>query len=204
MLGRYLRWMRARVVGLVIWLLLGAGLYFTVEVERMRSELRHTGGADFKTGERVVAVKAIDGDELIVVDTKDEKATVRLLGIKTFTPGRFGLSQGRYGKQAFDFLKRLKGEVMVLTLNTPPQDNRGRVLAYAEMADDEGFDVGQRMIERGIAVAYTRYGHAREEKYIAAEDRAIEKHAGLWADSKVASQMQDLKRQWFLERSKDE
>lgn len=204
MFGRTIRWMRARTVGLSIWVLLGGGLYFTYEVERMRSELRHSGGADFKTGERVVGVKALDGDEVIVVDMKHEKATVRLLGIKTFAPGRFGASQGRYGKQAFDFLKRLKDKPMVLTLNTPKQDKRGRVLAYAEMADDDGHDVGERMIEMGLAVAYTRYGHAREAKYVQAEDRAMQAKSGIWADTKVARQMQDLKRQWFLERSKDE
>lgn len=204
MFGRHLRWLRARVVGLVIWLLLGAGAYFTIEVERMRSELRHSGGADFVTGERVVAVKALDGDEFIVVDTKGEKATVRLLGIKTFAAGRFGVSQGRFGKQAFEFLKRLKDQPMVLTLNTPTHDNRGRVLAYVQMADNEGFDLGERMIERGLAVAYTRYGHAREADYTRAEERAVASSTGLWADPKVVSQMEDLKRQWFLERSKEE
>lgn len=204
MVGRTLRWMRVRTVGLVIWVLIGTGVYFTLEVERMRAELLHTGGADFKTGERVVGVKALDGDEIIVVDHKKEKATVRLLGIKTFAAGRFGVAQGRYGKQAFEFLKRLKGQALILTLNTPKQDKRGRVLAFAEMADDEGFDVGQRMIEKGLAVAYTRYGHAREAKYVKAEEQAMRSGVGIWGDAKVTRQMQDLKRQWFLERSKDE
>lgn len=196
--------MRARTVGLAIWVLLGAGLYFTIEVERMRSELRHSGGADFTTGERVVGVKALDGDEVIVVDHKQERATVRLLGIKTFAAGRFGVSQGRYGKQAFEFLKRLKDVVLVLTLDVPKQDKRGRVLAYAEIADNEGFDVGERMIEMGLAVAYTRYGHVREAKYVQAEEAAIGNKSGIWSDPKVVRQMQDLKRQWFLERSKGE
>jgi endonuclease YncB( thermonuclease family) len=196
--------MRARVVGIVIWILLGTGVFFTIEVERMRSELRHTGGADFKDGERVIALKAIDGDELSVQDSKGEKARVRLLGIKTFSPARTNPYEGRYGKQAFEFLKKLQKSPLVLTLNKPPRDKRGRVLAFAELADDDGYDIGKRMIERGIAVAYTRYGHAREAEYIKAEEAAVARQAGLWGDGKVAQRVRDLKRQWFLERSKDE
>lgn len=204
MFGRLIQWSRARIVGIVVWILLGAGVFFTIEVERMRAELRHTGGADFKTGERVIATKALDGDELQVTDSKGEKATVRLLGIKTFKTGRVNPYEGRYGTQAYDFLKKLQGSALVLTLNEPPRDKRGRVLAFAETADDEGYDVSKRMIERGIAVVYNRYGHAREAEYVKAEEIAIREQRGLWGDEKVAQRVQDLKRQWYLERSKDE
>lgn len=204
MVGRSIRWLRTNVVGLVVWGLLITGAWFTVQVEDMRARLRHTGGADFKDGERVVMADAIDGDEVSVLDSKKERAVVRLLGIKTFSPSRTSPYEGRYGKQAFEFLKALKGQPMILTLNTPPRDSKGRVLAYAEMADGVGYDVGKRMIERGIAVAYTRYGHTREADYLKAEEKAILEQRGLWGDATVAQRVKDLKRQWFLERAKEE
>lgn len=199
-----MRWLRTRIVGVVIWGLILSGAWFTLEVERMRAKLRHTGGADFKDGERVVFVAPIDGDEFSVVDTKGERAVVRLVGIKTFSPARTNPYEGRYGKQAFEFLKSLDKQPLILTLNKPPRDKKGRVLAYAETADGEGFDIGARMIERGIAIAYTRYGHAREALYIKAEEKATAQQRGLWGDTNLAERVRILKRQWFIERSKEE
>lgn len=204
MFARFIRWLRAQIVGVVIWCLILAGGFFTIEVERMRTRLRHTGGADFVNGERVIVVAPIDGDEFSVVDKKGERVVVRLVGIKTFSPGRSNPYEGRYGKQAFEFLKGLEQQPLTLTLNTPPRDKKGRVLAFATTADERGFDVGQRMIERGIAVAYGRYGHEREEAYVRAEEQAIAQKRGLWSDRDVAERVRVLKRQWFIERSKEE
>lgn len=53
-------------------------------------------------------------------------------------------------------------------------DRYGRVVAVCIAG---GRDVSAELVEQGLAVAYRRYSH----DYIAAEERAREKGAGIWA-----------------------
>jgi micrococcal nuclease len=123
---------------------------------------------------RIVGIDALDAHE--------ERRTAE-------QAARYGLSAaqvGRWAERAAEFAReRLAGREVVLHAGPERTDRYGRALAYLHRADGEGGDFGAAMLEAGLAAAYRRFGHPRQQDYLAAEAHARRRGAGMWSDAKV-------------------
>lgn len=124
----------------------------------------------------------VDGDTLrIAVDGGRE--VIRLIGIDAPETGFGNTTRECFGREARSEAQRLLGGRRVRVATDPSQDTRDRydrLLAYVWLED--GTFVNQAMIERGFAFEYTfdlPYRYQAELR--AAEERAREAGAGLWA-----------------------
>ena len=130
-----------------------------------------------------------DGDTLNV----DSVGKVRLLGIDS--PEKEHSSRDLYltekgvsaakqrqiyqAAKAFN-IKQVKGQKVSLTLDDPPRDRHGRLLAYVHLPD--GRLLNRILVEQGLAVVYRRFTFRMKEDFLAAEARARENGRGLWAE----------------------
>jgi len=128
-----------------------------------------------------------DGDTLKV----DPHGKVRLVGIDT--PERENSKRDRYlikkgisaarqreiYQQAKTFnIEQVKGQEVTLTLEEPPRDRHGRLLAYLYLPD--GRLLNHVLLEQGLAVVYRRFSFRLKEDFLDAEAEAIKNKNGLW------------------------
>lgn len=129
-----------------------------------------------------------DGDTLKV----DPLGKVRLLGIdapereNSHRDGylkRRGVSvakQRRIYQRATEFnIDQVKGQRVVLTLDDPPHDRHGRLLAYVYLPD--GRILNRLLLEQGLAVVYKRFSFRLKGDFLDAEEKARQAGVGLWA-----------------------
>jgi endonuclease YncB( thermonuclease family) len=185
----------------VVALLLGASLFFTVRVVA----LKHTAGTAasqlaLKSGQTATLVTVLDGDE-VSVRVGTERIRVRILGLYAFDPSTADPVEQAHGKAATAFLEALRDQPVELVFDELKFDARKRLLAYIQK---DGRDQGEAMIERGVAIAYTKYPFGRLSAYAAAETRAHQERAGLWADRRIVERAVGLKALWDTERRKGE
>lgn len=129
-----------------------------------------------------------DGDTIKVAGV----GKVRLLGIDTpereaSGRDRFFVKLGGNGK----ILRRIAGEVLRfnidnikgkevrLTLDHEKRDAYGRLLAYVTLPD--GRLLNRLLLEKGYAVVYRRFDFRLKDDFLAAEEQARRRKAGLWA-----------------------
>ncbi len=176
-------------------------VFFVVSVERHRAELRSERPVEVESGTEVRLVQVIDADEVSVQTLQGESFVVRLLGIKGFSttsnePGVSGI-----GQEAVDALERALAEAELrVVYDELKLDASGRVLAYLEV---EGRDVGQRLVERGHVVTYTRYPFSREGAYQRAEAEARSERLGLWGNDKAVERVQGWQAAWLAARAEE-
>lgn len=187
---------------MAIVVLLGASVFFTVQVERTRAALRAGHGEALNHEAPVTVVAVIDGDELSVADAEGNRAVVRLLGIKAFNADRNDYVTRQYGQRSVEALRLSVGQQVKLTLGEPPFDKHKRLLAYADAVDGDAAeaDLGRRQVLAGLVLAYVRYAHPREDAYLAAEVQAMRAQRGLWAQPAAAQRAQALKALWQEQR----
>ncbi len=119
-----------------------------------------------------------DGDTLKI----DPLGKVRLIGIDT--PEREPSKRDNYlskkgvspAKQreiyhlAREFnINQVKGRLVTLTLDDPPRDRHGRLLAYIYLPD--GRLLNRILLEQGLAAVYRRFSFRLKEDFLAAEGR---------------------------------
>jgi endonuclease YncB( thermonuclease family) len=170
---------------------------FTVSVEMRRSEWRPVSDATLSDGESVELVEVVDGDELSV-RRGDDAFLIRMVGIKCFDSKvgePFIRGFGAACEAALDGLAR--SGPLTVHLNTQPQDNAGRVLAYVHA---DGSDIGVRLVRDGHAVAYTPYPFEREAVYEAAQAEARSRGRGLWASPQTRARIRALQAEWAARR----
>lgn len=187
-----------RAFWLVVCVLIGASLYFTVSVEqRRRSWSAHAGA--LTPGATVELVEVIDGDEL-AVRAAGGTFILRLLGIKCFDAKMNDPTVARHGAQCVQTLTDLiTKKALTVEFDASAVDERGRRLAYLSAA---GVDVGRSMVEQGHAAVYTEFGFSREPDYLAAEREARRRRRGMWRDPRARRRLEALKAEWAARRAR--
>lgn len=189
----------------VVALLLCCSVYFVVNVELRRSQWQgKKSDPQIASGTQVTVTKIIDGDE-VSVKAGTNAFVVRLLGIKAFNsaePGLSGLGPAAMGamEQILGGLGETKTKV-IIEYDEYKRDRAGRVLAYLRANDR---DVGEQLVQGGYVVAYTRYPFSREDRYLGAEQQAISRRLGLWANEKAVSRVSGWKGSWEATRQEQQ
>jgi len=128
-----------------------------------------------------------DGDTLEI----DKLGKVRLIGIDT--PEREDSSRDRFlekqgipasrqreiyqNAKAFN-ISQVKGQVISLSLDHPPRDRYGRLLAYVYLPD--GRLLNRILLEQGLAVVYRKFSFRMKQDFLVAEEQAKLAGVGLW------------------------
>lgn len=187
---------------LVVITLATASSWFTLQVFRFKGSLRSgAAGAPLISGQQVTAVRALDGDEL-VVDLGSGQLTVRLLGIATYDPTMNDPLVQPWALQALRFLEtEAVGKPVRLLFEEYKLDAKKRLLAYVQV---DQRDLGLEMIQRGLALAYTRYPVSRQDAYLASQEQARQRRQGLWAEPALVNRSEQLRVLWDRERTKED
>lgn len=134
-------------------------------------------GLDYAT-----VTEVVDGDTFRI----ENGEKVRMIGIdtpETLDPRKpveyFGAESKAY-LESLILNKRVR-----LEFGSDPRDKYGRILAYVHLGE---IDVNLKMVEDGYAMAYLKYPHAREKKYLDAELRARRNGIGRWGSPSSVSQ----------------
>lgn len=206
-MSHLLFWLRKNMLVSISVFLLLCSSYFFYGAESLRRQLRKSEVQAFNSGDIVQVIDVIDGDEMTVTTpSKDAKTVVRLLGIMALDPTREGhAGTVHFGQQAVDYLRSICAghSAKLIMEQAQHQDKNGRLLAYVQIETDNGFDsdLGMQLIEKGLALVYTKYPTKREAKYLVAEQKAIAAGQGLWQDPKLKSTVLGWKSQWAEKRS---
>ncbi|MBI5479096.1 MAG: thermonuclease family protein [Deltaproteobacteria bacterium] len=185
----------------VVALLFGASLFFTFRVVALKRSVSTAASPQaLKSGQAATLVTVLDGDE-VSVRVVTERIHVRILGLYAFDPTTADPVEQPHGKTATGFLETLRNQPVELVFDELKYDSRKRLLAYLHK---DGRDQGEVMIEKGLALAYTKYPFGRLSAYAAAETRAHQERAGLWADRRIVERAVGLKALWDSERRRGE
>ena len=185
---------------LLVLLLAGSSLYFTVSVAAFKRSLHSKPlAATLKSGQAAVVQRILDGDEISVLVGKDPMI-VRLLGISAPDPTMNDPEMQPAGRQTLLWLENnVQGKQVELVFDELKTDARKRLLSYVRI---EGRDLGEELVEKGLALTYTKYPFSRLGAYALAEDGARRARLGIWSDPKVARRAEQLKALWDAERRK--
>lgn len=187
---------------LLVLLLAGSSLYFTAGVIGFKRSLHARPlAASLKSGQTGQVQRILDGDELSV-QVAGGPVTVRLLGISAPDATMNDPDMQPAGRQTLLHLEnRVQGRTVELVFDELKLDPRKRLLCYVHL---EGKDLGEDLVERGLALAYTKYPFSRLGTYALAEDGARRSHRGLWSDPKLVQRAEQLKALWDAQRRKGE
>ena len=134
-----------------------------------------------ESGKSYPLMRVVDGDT-IVVGFEKQTQYVRLIGINSPEPNDPGGPEC-YANEATKHLQEIAQTGLVVLHfdeSQGPRDSYGRLLAYVELLD--GTDIGEKMVADGYAREYTYNAtYERQERYLTAENDAIENELGLWA-----------------------
>lgn len=187
-----------RAFWLVVFVLLGASVYFTVSVELQRRSWSDHAGT-LEPGASVELVEIIDGDELSV-RAESGAFIVRLLGIKCFDAKMNDPTVARHGAQCVQTLTELVSKkALTVEFDASAIDERGRTLTYLSAA---GIDVGLSLVEQGLAAVYTEFAFSREAEYTRAEREAQRRRRGMWRDPRARKRLDALKAEWARRRTR--
>jgi endonuclease YncB( thermonuclease family) len=173
--------------------LVGAGTFFSVNVELRRAEQVVEEAAVIHDGDVVEVVMILNGDE-IMVEKDGKRARVRMLGIHSFDPVVNERQITAFGHASVNFLNsQILNEQVKLVFGAPIKDQRGRYLAYVHKG---GTDINYLMVEEGIAMVYTEYQTDREAIYLSIELQAVRRGRGIWGGNKSAARIHALRHEW--------
>ncbi len=185
----------------VVALLFGFAGYFSASVESRRAALKTAKSQklELKNGEELELVKVLDGDE-VSMKRGEDVFIVRLVGVKCFDARVVEPGITEFGAACESALRRVltgSAKSVVLEYDEFRRDRAGRVLGYLRRNEQ---DVGEWLIEKGHAMAYTKYPFKRMANYIATQDRARTRRLGLWASDKARERALALGVQWESEQ----
>ncbi len=139
-------------------------------------------GLDFHN-KKFLVVNVVDGDTVDIAHTPGDPNTtrIRLLGVDTPETKHPRMPVQYFGPEATRFVTLQSLDQQITIRLDPASDIRGRygrLLAYIELPD--GSDLGEQLLTRGLAYAYTQYPSARRDHYIELERIARHAGVGLW------------------------
>lgn len=180
-----------RVFWGLIALLLGAATFFAFNAETRRRSVQAKKAATVQTGEIVSFVRAVDGDSIVVLNSNEERVSVRLLGVKAFAhEGKSALAV--HGRSAFQMLEQTLSE-KTIRVRLETTDKHGR--AIAELFAD-GKNVGRTMVAEGKVLVYTVYPFNSMTDYLEEQETARAAKKGLWGNAEAVKQADLLAREW--------
>ena len=183
--------------------LLAASVFFAVEVSKIKAAVTRTDATAFADGDTVTISAIVDGDEVSVQAAGGQASVVRIVGIKSFHRASYDRLFGRYGRDSYDYLQNhWLNRRVTLRIGKPRVDQRQRLLAYLEVRNENETttDVGRELVERGYSLVYREFPFAREQQYLAAEARAANRKAGLWANEAMVERVRGLHALWSEKR----
>lgn len=181
----------------LITALLGASLFFGLSAETRRRGVQASKAAEVGNGEMVQFVRAVDGDSIVVTNEAGEKVSVRLLGIKAFSPeGKdAAATAGRVAAQALE--TKLKEKPVRISLHSTPKDKHGRAIAELYVGAD---NIGLQLVEEGVVLTYTVYPFPLLTRYLEEQEGARAAQKGLWANGDLVKKADLLAREWARSR----
>ena len=122
-------------------------------------------------------VIVIDGDTILL----DGNEIVRLIGIDTPETKDPKIPVQYYGKEAYEFTKRLvEGKKVRLAYDLNKKDKYGRTLAYVYLKD--GTFLNAEIIKQGYGFAYRHFLFKYFDEFKQYEIEARENEIGLWSE----------------------
>lgn len=122
-------------------------------------------------------VKVIDGDTIVL----DGNEIVRLIGIDTPETKDPRKPVQYYGREAYEFTKRLvEGKKVRLAYDLNKKDKYGRTLAYVYLED--GTFLNAEVVKQGYGFAYRYFLFKYFDEFKQYEREARENGIGLWLD----------------------
>jgi len=131
-------------------------------------------------------VRVVDGDTLDVVDNKNEKYRIRLIGANTPETVKPNHPVEPFGPEASVFTKNVIAEAnnrVRISFDGDQTDKYGRTLAmvYPQLPDGEVF-LNELLIWEGLAKAELQYRFSKgmKERFKEAEEEAQRNRRGIW------------------------
>ncbi len=122
-------------------------------------------------------VEVIDGDTIVL----DGNEIVRLIGIDTPETKNPSKPVQHYGREAYEFTKRLvEGKKVRLAYDLNKKDKYGRTLAYVYLED--GTFLNAEVIKQGYGFVYRYFLFKYFDEFKQYEREARENEIGLWSD----------------------
>lgn len=188
----------AKLFWSMILALLAASVFFGVSAERGRRAVQQATGATLATGDLVRLVTVVDGDTVVVAKGTDT-ATVRIVGIKAFSPETGRDAAGGFGQTAVEAMRRILGDKPVRVLmHGTKKDTKDRHLASLFV---DGEDVAVRLISDGAVLVYTVYPFPSMASYTTEQEKARAAQKGIWSNPAAAARADLLTKEWRTEVS---
>lgn len=177
----------------LVAVLLGASVFYGTQVW-LATAGQQARDAALASGDVVQLASVIDGDTLVVAKEGQGRATVRLLGIKSFESKHAKDDVAQHGRAAEEALRRLAtDQPLRVLLNNPPKDRSGRTLATLYRDVD---DLALQLVAAGQVLVYTVYPFPGMQSYLQAQNAARQQRLGLWADPAAVERAEGLIREW--------
>lgn len=186
-------------------LMLTAALFFFINVQKIKVNLKNTNPELFSNNEQVIITQVIDSDEVMIKSPQGAKAVLRIMGIKSFSSTTSDPAILEYGKICFNYLQQLTLNKSAI-LKLPKKriiDKKGRLIAYLFLqAKDETFsvDIGKSLVQKGLSMVYTKFDFAKMSEYLDTEAEAKQEHTGFWSNKIIKSRVESLKKIWLAEK----
>ncbi len=186
---------------LFITVLLGASIFFTANIISFKEDLgKSSKDINIESGKTVKIVKIIDGDE-VSAKFNNEKFIIRILGIVSYDTTINDPQVGNIAKLALNYLeKTLLNQDVIILYDEFKKDPKNRLLAYIHKDET---DIGEKMVEMGVSLVFTKYLFSRLNSYLLVETDAIVNKRGLWGIPDVAKRSLKFKKIWEKERTED-
>lgn len=188
-------------------ILLSASVFYLIGAQRTMSLIHSSNPDAFSDGEIVVISGVVDGDEVLIENTKGITTRFRIMGIKSFSSTVSDPALSEYGKICFQYLKaKATDQNARLNLTGTTVDGEGRLLGTLFLKDSKGqytVDMGLDLIGKGYSLVYTRYDFDRMQSYLDSQKKAQQDGAGFWSNEMIAARSLSLLKMWQEERLSD-
>jgi len=119
---------------------------------------------------------------LIGIDTPEREASPRDSFLEKQGVSATKLREIYQSAKTFN-ISHVKGQTVSLSLDHPPRDRHGRLLAYVYLPD--GRLLNSMLLEQGLAVVYRKFNFRLKKEFLAAEEQAKQTGIGLWKREKL-------------------
>ena len=130
-------------------------------------------------------VRFVDGDTL-TIDMDGKSETIRMIGVDTPETHKPDTPVQCYGVAAAAYTHSLIGDQRLRLAADPKNQNRdryGRLLRYVYLPD--GRLLAAELIKNGYGFAYTAFPFSKKAEFMAYEQDARVRNAGLWGNCEV-------------------
>ncbi len=194
-------------ISVITFVLVGCSVFYLIGARRMQLYTSSNNPHMFATGDVVTILQVIDGDELLIGDSKGNTTKLRMLGIKSFSATLSDPLLSEYGKICFSYLKAIGvGNKARLVQAGKRVDNKGRLLGTLFMEDATGqytVDMGLDLVAKGYTLVYTEFDFENMQAYLEKQDQARKTKAGFWSNERVSARALSMLLLWEQKKRKE-